>query len=49
MGNSFSPSTGVWTVSVFCHGKKETMTIHRDDKDKIVDAVAFKDPDLISN
>jgi hypothetical protein len=42
MGTSMSPFTGIWTVTVFCHGEKETMTIHQKEKDQIVEAVAFK-------
>ncbi len=51
MATSLNPSTGIWTVTVFCHGEKETMTIHHRDKDEIVEAVAFKGskPSLTSN
>jgi len=42
MGTWMSPLTSIWTVTVFCHGEKETMTIHQKEKDQIVEAVAFK-------
>jgi hypothetical protein len=42
MATSLNPLTGIWTLTVFCHGEKETMHYDRAEEGKIVEAVAFK-------